>query len=75
MECTGNRPLCICSDGKTRGVAPGLTIMLGNEKITLDENGDFSFTNILPGSYILTISENSTFDRLILVNIDETNKI
>ena len=32
MECTGNRPLCICSDGKTRGVAPGLTIMLGNEK-------------------------------------------
>lgn len=74
MECTGNRPLCICSDGKTRGVAPGLTIMLGNEKTTLDENGDFSFTNILPGSYILTISENSTFDRLILVNIDETNK-
>lgn len=41
MKCTGKRPLCICSDGKTRGVAPGLTIMLGNEKTTSDENGDF----------------------------------
>lgn len=61
-------------DGKTGGVAPGLTVMLGDEKTTSDENGNFSFTNILPGSYILTITGSSTFDRSILVEIDETNK-
>ncbi len=58
-------------DGGKGGVAPGLTVTLGNEYTTTTaSDGSFKFENVMSGVYIMSISGESTIDRTILVNVN-----
>lgn len=59
--------------GKKGGVAPGLTVTLDNQYTTTTaSDGSFKFENVVSGVYIMHISGESTIDRTILVNVNDT---
>lgn len=59
-------------NGGKGGVAPGLTVSLGNEYTTTTaSDGSFKFENVISGVYIMNISGESTIDRTILVNVND----
>lgn len=70
---TGSVYQLISLNGDKGNVAPNLTVSLNNQYTTTTaSDGSFKFENVVSGVYIMHISGESTIDRTILVNVNET---
>ena len=76
VSVSGNVYQLLNINGDTGGIAPGLTVTLDNEyTTTTDSNGNFVFSNVASGAYILTISGNSVLERSIVIATTFDNNI